>query len=280
MSTKAHLKSLMEKHGLHAQRSLGQCFLIDDNVLRKIALYGLAGKEDTVIEIGPGLGPLSEALLEGRKERVGGQQYAIEIDKGLVEVLRAEYAERIEIIHHDATKFDFSTLGVGPFALVGNLPYNVTTPLLLNFLKYKQCFGQTTVMIQKEVADRLLATPKQKAYGSLTVLFQLHSEMERIMDVSPECFWPQPKVWSTVIQIDWRSQLAVPCKDPAFLEKVVRASFAQRRKTLRNSLQSQFSKENVIQLSEQSEIDLKRRAETLTLQEFVILAEQLQVFVS
>ena len=269
----------MEKHGLRTQRSLGQCFLIDDNVLRKIARYALAGTQGEVVEIGPGLGPLSEALLNDQVDGELRNQYAVEIDKGLVEILRAEYDSRISIIHEDATKFDFSSLGDGPFTLVGNLPYNVTSPLLLNFLKQKELFEQTTVMIQKEVADRLLAQPRQKAYGSLTVLFQLHSEIERIMDVSPECFWPQPKVWSSVIQIDWRKELAVDCDDPAFLERVVRASFAQRRKTLRNSLQSHFSKDHIESLSKTSPVDLKRRAETLTLQEFAALAKSLQGYV-
>ncbi len=183
MSTKARLKSLMEKHGLRTQRSLGQCFLIDDNVLRKIAIYGLAGKEESVIEIGPGLGPLSRALLEGREESAPHKQFAIEIDKGLVDVLGIEFEDQIEVIHHDATQFDFSSLGQGPFALVGNLPYGVTTPLLLNFLKHKRLFGQTTVMIQKEVADRLLAQPKQKAYGFCNIQI---TEVPSGMDLTPQ----------------------------------------------------------------------------------------------
>ena len=274
------MKALMEQYGLRANKSLGQCFLIDENILEKIAAFATAGKERNVIEIGPGLGPLTHALLEYQDISSLEKQYAIEIDAGLVELLRKEFNDSIEVIHHDATRFDFSTLSGEPFALVGNLPYSVTTPLLLNFLKYKKYFGRTTVMIQKEVADRLLAEPRQKAYGSLSVLFQLNAEIERIMDVSSECFWPKPKVSSTVISIDWLSDLRVPVEDSVFLEKVVRAAFAQRRKTLRNSLQSQFSKAHIQSLDATNSIDLRRRAETLTLTEFADLARVLTSIIS
>lgn len=271
----------MERHGLKTNKKLGQCFLIDENVLHRIARFASAGQEDNLIEIGPGLGPLTQALLECRQanekhnDGKSGQQYAIEIDSGLVEVLREEFKDQVEIIHDDATRFDFSGLPGQPLALVGNLPYSVTSPLLLHFLKHKHCFGRTCLMIQKEVADRLLAQPGRKTYGSLSVLFQLHADIDRLMDVAPECFWPKPKVRSSVISIQWHKELSVPVEDPRFLEQVVRAAFSQRRKTLKNALQSRFSKEQIVALESSKCIDLKRRAETLNLEEFADLAKNL-----
>ena len=273
MSIKSRLKELMEKHELRTQKQLGQCFLIDENVIQKIASFALAGGEEQIIAIGPGLGPLTATLLSSAGPSSERKIVAVEIDRGLVNILEKEFAGKVQIIHADATEFSFGGIGQGPFALVGNLPYSVTTPLLLNFLRQKAFLGRTTVMIQKEVADRLLAKPKQKTYGSLTVLFQLHAEIDRVIDVPPECFWPKPKVWSSVIHIDWNKSLPIAVKDELFFEKVVRAAFSQRRKTLRNSLLSSFSKEQVQRVAETCPIELSRRAETLTLQEFGTLVD-------
>ena len=273
MSIKSRLKDLMDKHELRTQKKLGQCFLIDEHAIQKIASFALGGGESQVVEVGPGLGPLTSTLLDNAGEALHGNLHAVEIDRGLVSILQEEFAEKIRVIHADATAFSFDTLGQGPFALVGNLPYSVTTPLLLNFLRQKQYLGRTTVMIQKEVADRLLAGPKQKTYGSLTVLFQLHAEIDRIIDVPPDCFWPKPKVWSSVIHIDWHKELPIVVEDEIFFEKVVRAAFSQRRKTLRNSLLSAFEKEAVARAEKNCPIEFGRRAETLTLQEFGILVD-------
>lgn len=273
MSIKSRLKDLMKKHELRTQKRLGQCFLIDEHAIQKIASFALSGGEEKVVEVGPGLGPLTSTLLKVGGESLEGNMFAVEIDRGLVNILEEEFAEKVKIIHADATEFSFTEIGEGPFALVGNLPYSVTTPLLLNFLRQKKELGRTTVMIQKEVADRLLSSPKQKTYGSLTVLFQLHAEIDRVIDVPPDCFWPKPKVWSSVIHIDWRKNLPIEVKDEKFFEKVVRAAFSQRRKTLRNSLSSGFEKQHVQRASENCSIEFGRRAETLTLQEFGTLVD-------
>jgi len=273
MSIKSQLKELMEKNELRTQKRLGQCFLIDENAIQKIASFALANGEEQIIEVGPGLGPLTASLISQAGPSPERKVIAIEVDKGLVNILEKEFAGKVQVIHADATEFFFNDIGKGPFALVGNLPYSVTTPLLLSFLRQKAFLGRTTVMIQKEVADRLLSKPQQKTYGSLTVLFQLHAEIDRIIDVPPECFWPKPKVWSSVIHIDWNKSLPIAVENELFFEKVVRAAFSQRRKTLRNSLLSAFEKEQVRRVEEKCSISLARRAETLTLQEFGTLVD-------
>ncbi len=265
----SEVRAILDRHGLRASRDRGQCFLVDSNVIRRIAEEATRGGEETVVEIGPGLGALTRGLLEQDRDVIG-----IELDRGVANALQSELPDpRLRIVQADARTIDIAGLVDAKPAVAGNLPYSVTTPLLLNVLKQRRSIGATTVMIQKEVADRLVAQPNSKTYGSLTVLFEQHAEIVRAFDVGPGAFWPRPTVRSTVLRIDWRDEPKVPFADEAFLERVVRAAFAQRRKTLRNSLSSGFDKSLVRALD--CPIDLGRRAETLTLADFARLAEAL-----
>lgn len=269
MSSRLDVRGILERHGLWASRDRGQCFLVDHQVIERIADEATRAGEPTVIEIGPGLGALTAALLQRGRKVVG-----IEIDRGVASALATEVdSEALEILCEDARHTDLTTLSDQTPAVAGNLPYSVTTPLLLRLLAQREAIGATTVMIQKEVADRLLAPPNTKTYGSLTVLFRQYAEITRAFDVGPSAFWPQPSVRSTVLRVDWRQAPLVSVADPAHLERVVRAAFAQRRKTLRNSLSTGFAAELIRAVDAAGPIDLSRRAETLSLADFVQLAD-------
>jgi 16S rRNA (adenine1518-N6/adenine1519-N6)-dimethyltransferase len=265
-------RALLREHGLSPKKRLGQCFLVDPRIVRSIAETAAHGAQ-TVIEIGAGLGALTLALADLRVHVV-----AIERDRDLIPVLEklAASHSNIEIVQADATRVALASLSRSPRPHVaGNLPYSVTSPLLLAMLEQRATLGPATVMVQREVADRLVAPPGGRDYGSLSVLFQLHAEIERVLSVPASAFHPVPSVDSTVLRLEWRSVLAAPVPDAAFFERVVRAAFSQRRKTLRNSLSSAFPKEAVRSAGSRAGIDLDRRAETLGIAEFARLATAL-----
>lgn len=262
-------REVLERYGLGVRRDLGQCFLVDPNIIRRIADAATSGGEATVVEIGPGLGALTKALLKR-----GVRVVAVEKDRGFVPLLREELGAQgdLHVIEGDARHVDFAEIAGTRPAVVGNLPYSVTTDLLLALLRQRAAIGTTTVMIQKEVADRLLAGPNTKTYGSLTVLFGLHADISRVCDVGAGAFWPAPKVRSTVLSFEWLASPRVDVPDTTHFERVVRAAFGQRRKTLSNALSAVFDRDQVRAVDV---IDLKRRAETLSLSEFACLASAL-----
>jgi len=272
--TTVDVRHLLKTHGLAAKKSFGQCFLHDPEVLRRIAEAAVPPGTTHVVEIGAGLGALTASLANTRVNVV-----AIEKDTRLVPLLEEIFRdiENVRIVAGDATELAFASLvpaGVVP-AMAGNLPYSVSTPLLLALLLQRATTGPATVMLQKEVAARLRAKPRTKEYGSLTVLFELLADVEHVLDVGAGAFTPAPKVDSTVIQLKW---LAAPRHDvpnlPHF-EKVVRAGFSQRRKTLRNALQTAFLRDQVEAAGASSGLALERRAETLSVGEFAALAKAL-----
>lgn len=272
MAPRLDVRALVERYELFARRGLGQNFLTDPNVIDRIAEEALRGDEPTIVEVGPGLGSLTLALLT-RGRRV----VAIEKDRQLAEVLRRELAafDTLELLEGDALESDLAAVAGGRPAVAGNLPYNITSPLLLHILAQRAAIGATTVMVQREVAARLVAEPGTKAYGSLSVLFQLLADLDRAIEVGPRAFWPAPKVSSTVLAIDWLPAPRVPVPDLAHFERVTRAAFAQRRKTLRNTLSARFGREPALEAGAQTGIDLGRRAETLELAELAALAAAL-----
>ncbi|MFO0723780.1 MAG: 16S rRNA (adenine(1518)-N(6)/adenine(1519)-N(6))-dimethyltransferase RsmA [Myxococcota bacterium] len=262
--------ALLERHQLRTKKGLGQCFLHDPAVIRRIG-EAAASDQTAVVEIGAGLGPLTRALAA-----TGARVVSIERDPVLLPILRDLFrgAPNVSFVEADATTVRFAELipDVRRPAIAGNLPYSVSSPLLLAFLEQRAELGPATVMLQREVAARIAAAEGSKTYGSLSVLFGLFAEVETLFDVGPGAFVPPPSVWSRVIRIRWRDTPAAAVPDFVMFERVLRAAFNQRRKTLRNALSAQFPKPLVEAAAAEAKIALERRAETLAVEEFAALA--------
>lgn len=259
------------KKGARAHKSLGQNFLMDDQVISEIVGASVLDPEIPMVEIGPGLGVLTRILA-----REVHKLWAVELDKSKVEVLQRELQGLpLEILVMDALKLDLKEIwGAQKGFLVGNLPYYITSPLLMHFLEQQESLLGMTVMVQKEVADRLIAKPGTKDYGVLSIAVQVAAEVERICNVSPQAFWPAPKVHSTVIRLNLRPYPGLQVNRKDFF-RVVKASFSQRRKTLGNSLSSGLGldKKTVAEILKRAGIDEQRRAETLSIEEFQTVTE-------
>ena len=230
------LREVIAQYGLGARKALGQHFLLDQNLTGRIARSADPLEQGTVFEIGPGPGGLTRSLLaQGARQVV-----AVERDARFLPALRdlqAAYPGRLEIVEADALEVDLTALGSAPRQIVANLPYNVSTPLLLGWLPQIDAFTSLTLMFQKEVADRLLARPRTKDYGRLSVAVQFHCAIKPLFQVPPSAFTPPPQVMSTVVQL--RPRAGRPADvDTRLLEKVVAAAFGQRRKMLRAALKS------------------------------------------
>nr|WP_206529719.1 16S rRNA (adenine(1518)-N(6)/adenine(1519)-N(6))-dimethyltransferase RsmA [Brevibacillus sp. SYP-B805] len=279
IATPSRTRDILEKYGFSFKKSLGQNFLIDTNILHNIVETAQLDKEKGVIEIGPGIGALTEQL-----GRAAGKVVAVEIDQRLLPILDETLGPypNIEIVHGDVLEIDLHRLirerfsGYQKISVVANLPYYVTTAILMKLLEERLPLEHIVVMIQKEVADRIAAKPGTKDYGSLSVAAQFYAEAEVAMVVPASVFVPRPHVDSAVIKLTLRKQPPVEVADEALFFRVVRASFAQRRKTLLNNLQHNLftkeQKDQVIQLLAAAGIDPARRGETLSLQEFAGLA--------
>ncbi len=259
--------SILRRYGLRAKKSWGQCFLHDACVVNRIAEAAGINAKDTVIEIGAGLGALTQALAV-RAKRV----LAIERDRDLAHVLRQELAlnPRVEVREENALTFDFNQVS-GPALVVGNLPYNIASPLLFHLLEERRSIRCATVMLQREVADRLVAEPGSKTYGVPSVLCQHVCDVHICFLVPSAAFFPRPKVQSAVVRLDFLPAPRVDV-DENVLRQVVRAAFQRRRKTLRRALAATFSPSHVEEALANSAIDGRRRGETLSLEEFGRLA--------
>jgi 16S rRNA (adenine1518-N6/adenine1519-N6)-dimethyltransferase len=266
------LREVIAKYDLAARRALGQNFLLDLNLTAKIARAAGDLTTGTTIEIGPGPGGLTRALLShGASELI-----AIERDArclGALAEIAAAYPGRLTVIEGDALAADCAKLGGAPRRIVANLPYNIATPLIIKWLQQGAAFVSLTVMVQKEVADRLIAVPRTKDYGRLSVLAQFLSKPRRLFDLPPRAFVPAPKVTSTVIEL-------LPLREPAFparladLERATQAAFGQRRKMLRQSLRSLGGDTEALMAA--AEITPTARAEELTVAQFAALARALE----
>ena len=271
-------KEVVRKYGFRFSKSLGQNFLIDESILHQIIDGAEVTKEDLVMEIGPGIGTLTQALAEQAKKVV-----AVEIDRGLIPILAETLGEykNVNIVHGDILKLDLHQLiqeefGGAPVKVIANLPYYVTTPIIMKFLEERVPIKSMVVMIQKEVADRMQAKPGTKDYGSLSVAVQYYCEPKIITRVPPSAFMPQPNVESTVIRLTLLEAPRVKVKNEELLFQVVRAAFGKRRKTLLNALTSSglgIEKERVRAALATAQIEENRRGETLTIEEFGILAD-------
>lgn len=269
------LRRQLSARGIRPDRRLGQNFLTDASVLERIAEV-VAESAESVLEIGPGPGTLTERLRDRVHDVV-----ALEKDPRFVAYLREHLGSRVEIVEGDALKVDLGAWGPGR-AVVGNIPYLITSPLLFRLLELRDRsvqlaqpahLGPVTLMIQREVADRWLAAPGTKTYGIPSVLLQVHAEPRRVLDVDRDAFWPAPRVDSAVVHWVWRTSPAVPMPDPSHFSRVVRAAFSQRRKKLKNALGSAFGPELIAHAAAREDLD--RRAETLSVEEFGRLAEAL-----
>lgn len=271
-------KSIVNKYGFKFSKSLGQNFLIDDTVLEDIIEASEINSSDFVIEIGPGVGTLTKLLLKKARKVC-----AIELDTDLIPILNEELREfeNFQIIHNDALKVDFSEI-IGDeknVKVVANLPYYVTTPIISKLITEKNNISSITIMIQKEVAERIAANPNTKEYGAITVLVQYYCTVDKIRKVSPNSFIPKPKVDSMVIKLNKMDKPKCMVKNQDLFFKVVRESFNMRRKTLSNSLKNLgLAKENLILAFENAGIDPKRRGETLSIEEFGKLSDCINFF--
>lgn len=279
---KAAIEALLKRHGFHFSKSMGQNFLIDPAIPYEIAESSRANEQNGVLEIGPGIGALSHELCER-----AGKVVAVELDKTLLPILDETMArfDNFEVVSADILKTDIPALVHEKFAgltpiVCANLPYNITTPAITALIESK-CFESITVLVQKEVAERLCAAPGTSAYGAFSVFMQYYTEPEYLFAVPRECFEPQPKVTSAVLRAVVRREppVEVEVEDEKFFFRVVYAAFALRRKTLVNSLMtafgSQLTKEQVTQAVTSCGLEANIRGERLGLSEFAALSAEI-----
>ncbi len=257
---------------LRASKKLGQNFLIDAAVVRGIVEAAELQEGDRVLEIGPGIGTLTQGLAES-----GAQVTAVELDKKLPAVLAETLKgyENVRIVQGDILKTDIRELmGDAPFKVAANLPYYITTPILMALLEQRLPIRKIVTMVQKEVAERMIAPPGSKTYGALSVAVQYYTAPEIVLDVPPKSFIPAPEVDSVVIACKVRGEPPVTVRDEKLFFRVVKAAFGQRRKTLSNALKGAgFLKDEVQGALEKAGIEAARRGETLSLEEFAQLAD-------
>lgn len=273
-----YVKEILSSYGFEFSKSLGQNFLIDGNIVKKIVSEGNITKEDYVLEIGPGMGTLTEELALRAKKVV-----AVELDRTLLPILdkTLKNYDNIEIVHGDILKVDIEKLIEEKFEgksvkVVANLPYYVTTPIIAKLLEDNLNLESVIVMVQKEVAERMAANPGGKEYGSLSVFVNFYTRPEIVVKVPKTVFMPQPKIDSAVIKLTLRKDL--PDIDKKQFFKVVKAAFSKRRKTILNSLSSygfNVDKETIKQTLESSNIKLEERAENLSIEDFINISKTL-----
>lgn len=283
IATPIRTKEILGKYGFSFKKSLGQNFLIDPNILRNITEYAGLSEKTAAIEIGPGIGALTEHLA-----RTSGKVVAFEIDQRLIPILGDTLSpyKNVKIINEDILEADVEAIinkefeGFEDIMVVANLPYYVTTPIILKLLMERLPIRGICVMLQKEVGDRISAQPGTKAYGSLSIAIQYYTEAEMVMTVPKTVFMPQPNVDSAVIRLTKREKPPVEVISEDFFFTVTRSSFAQRRKTILNNLSSQLpqgkeKKDMILEALSSAGIEPTRRGETLSIQEFGRLSDAL-----
>ncbi|MFR8228223.1 MAG: 16S rRNA (adenine(1518)-N(6)/adenine(1519)-N(6))-dimethyltransferase RsmA [Lachnospirales bacterium] len=269
---------VIQKYQFAFQKKFGQNFLIDGHVLEKIINAAGVGKEDMVLEIGPGIGTMTQYLAEN-----AGKVVAVEIDKNLIPILQETLSgyENVTVINEDILKVDIKALAEEynqgrPIKVVANLPYYITTPIIMGLFESGVPIDNITVMVQKEVADRMQSGPGTKDYGALSLAVQYYAKPYIVANVPPNCFIPRPNVGSAVIRLTRHEEPPVKVTDPALMFELIRASFNQRRKTLQNGLNNaqnlNFTKEQIGSAIEHMGLPATVRGEALTLEQFAGLA--------
>ncbi len=275
MKNTVNPKEFFSNLSSHPSKQLGQNFIKDYRVIDRIVNVSELSPDDEVIEIGPGLGALTFALAEKARRVV-----AIEKDKKLADYLSESFHDHpnVELINQDALKVDYNKIYNGhKLKVIANLPYSVSTPLLFKLLEAREYLSSMVLMLQLEVGERIAAGPGGKTYGSMSVLLQTFMDITSEFRVSPESFWPKPKVDSVVLKLIPLKTPRIKVSDEKLYERVVRAAFSSRRKMIGNSLQSLLSKEAASKSLELAGIDKKRRAETLTIEEFGALVAKVSM---
>ena len=273
---------VLQKHEFQFKKKFGQNFLIDPHVLDKIVDAAQITKDDFVLEIGPGIGTLTQYLCENAR-----QVLAVEIDDKLIPILKETLQpyDNVEVLHGDILKQDIQqiadTYNDGkPIKVVANLPYYITTPIIMELFESHVPLANVTVMVQKEVADRMKAEPGTKDYGALSLAVQYYAKPYIATFVPPNCFMPRPNVGSAVIRLDCLARVPVEVHNEKLMFRLIRASFNQRRKTLQNgianSAELSFTKEQAARAIEQAGFDVRIRGEKLGLEEFARLADELE----
>lgn len=279
LSNPTNTLAVINKHEFAFQKKFGQNFLIDEGIVNKIVREAGVTKDDFVLEIGPGIGTMTQLLCE----QAGGVA-AVEIDTNLIPILKETLAEydNVTIINEDILKVDIKKLaeeknGGKPIKVVANLPYYITTPIIMGLFESNVPIDSITVMVQKEVADRMQVGPGTKDYGALSLAVQYYSKPQVVINVPPGCFIPRPNVGSAVIRLTRYKEPPVKVKDEKLMFKLIRASFNQRRKTLANGLNNSpeinFSKEEITAAIESLHKGPSIRGEALTLSEFAALSD-------
>ena len=278
LGTPSATKEIINKYSFAFQKKFGQNFLIDSNVLESIIRGAEITKDDFVLEIGPGIGTMTQYLCEAARQVV-----AVEIDKMLITILEDTLSEydNVEVINQDVLKVDIKSLADEknngkPIKVVANLPYYITTPIIMGLFESGVPIDSITIMVQKEVADRMQTGPGSKDYGALSLAVQYYATAKVILNVSATCFMPRPNVDSAVIKLTRHKEPTVNVADEKLMFKIIRASFNQRRKTLVNGLKNSpelsFSKEQIVKAIEKIGKPETIRGEALTLEEFAELA--------
>lgn len=272
---------IIQKYEFMFQKKFGQNFLIDTHVLEKIISAAGITKNDCVLEIGPGIGTMTQYLAEN-----AGHVVAVEIDRNLIPILKETLADydNVTVINEDILRVDIKALaeeynGGKPIKVVANLPYYITTPIIMGLFESGVPIDNITVMVQKEVADRMKEGPGSKDYGALSLAVQYYAEPEIVANVPPNCFIPRPNVGSAVIRLTRHKEMPVEMKDPALMFKIIRASFNQRRKTLQNGLgnapELPYTKEQIAAAIAEMGLTPTIRGEALSLAQFAQLSDTL-----
>ena len=273
--------AVLQKYNFNFQKKFGQNFLIDTNVLNKIISSAEITREDCVLEIGPGIGTMTQYLAES-----AGEVVAVEIDKALIPILQDTLSsyDNVTVINEDILKLDINRIvqeknGGQPIKVVANLPYYITTPIIMGLFESHVPLKSITIMVQKEVADRMQVGPGTKDYGALSLAVQYYAKPEIVANVPPNCFIPRPNVGSAVIRLTRHEKPPVNVEDEQKLFAIIRASFNQRRKTLVNGLGNaqnlSFSKEHVAEVLSEIGLSATVRGEALTLEQFALLSNRL-----
>jgi len=271
------IRNELREYGLFPRKRLGQHFLVDRNILDKVIRTAEVDKEDVVLEVGPGLGEMTLGLARRAKRVI-----AVEIDSTLVEILKKKMStvSNVEIIKEDILKVDFDALSrhaEAPLKVVANLPYQISTPLLFRLIESRRFFSSLTLMLQREVVERIIAPAGVKKYGALSIFVQMVSHPSIQFLISPSAFFPRPKVESAVVHLVWREKPWIEPDGEKWFKEVVKASFSHRRKTLINSLKHSGLPLPLL-IEERMKaigIDPRRRPETLSIKEFIHLSEVL-----
>jgi 16S rRNA (adenine1518-N6/adenine1519-N6)-dimethyltransferase len=276
MPTTVDVKKVFREHALTPKKWMGQNLLVDAHYLRRIVEAADIKSQELIVEVGAGLGVLTEALA-GK----GAEVWALEIDSGFFRVLQERLGDtrHVHLIHADAMKYDFRQLAaeIGKLRVVANLPYNISSRLIFRLHEDRDIFSSLYILLQKEVAERLVAEPGTKDYGVLTALLGVSADVRLLFDIPPRAFHPVPEITSTLVKILFPDTPPVPVLDSKLLTRLVKAAFAARRKTLWNNLRSPtvpgLSTKAIVDAAQHAQIDLSRRGETLSPEEFARFAD-------